>query len=151
MTSAVNSVVNASSVTHLFKNIVKPVIGAGLAAALALLAACESTPLTPPVTETRQAPGALAAGAGPLWTRQLIAGRFNCELNNQVDIKMGDGQRHIDLTWKGKVYVMLPVATSTGALRFEDRDSGMVWIQIPAKSMLLNSKRGEQVANECKV
>jgi hypothetical protein len=131
----------------------KPVIGAGLLTTLALLAGCASTPLTlkTPVTETRQAPGALAAGSSPLWVRQLIAGRFNCELNNKVDIKMGDGQRHIDLTWKGRVYVMLPVATSTGALRFEDRDSGMIWIQIPAKSMLLNSKRGEQVANECKV
>jgi hypothetical protein len=132
-------------------NFAKPAIGAVLLATLALLAGCESTPLNPPVSETRPAPGALAAGSSPLWTRQLVTGRFNCEMNNQVDIKMGDGQRAIDLTWKGHVYVMLPVATSTGALRFEDRDSGMIWIQIPAKSMLLNSKRGEQVANECKV
>ena len=64
---------------------------------------------------------------------------------------MGDDQRHIDLTWKGRVYAMLPVTTSTGALRFEDSSSGMVWIQIPTKSMLLNSKLGQQVANECKV
>ena len=103
------------------------------------------------MSESRQVPGASAVGSVALWSQQLVTGRFNCELNNRVDIKIGNDQRHVDLTWKGHVYEMLPVATSTGALRFEDRRSGMVWIQIPSKSMLLNSKIGQQLANECKV
>jgi hypothetical protein len=123
-----------------------------LSCVLSLLTACESVPLTSavPVTESQQAPGARAVGSGPLWARQLVTGRLNCELNNKVDIRIGDGQRNIDLNWKGSTYTMLPVTTTTGALRFEDSSSGLVWIQIPAKSMLLNAKLGQQMANGCK-
>lgn len=130
-----------SILKHILKNFGLPVIGAGL---VALLASCASSPL--PVAESGQAPG-----AGPGWAQQLISGNFRCELDNRVDVRMGDGQRHINLGWKGGTYVMLPVSTSTGALRFEDRSSGLVWIQIPSKSFLLNSKSGQQLANECKV
>jgi hypothetical protein len=115
----------------------------------AMLAACASSPL--PVTETKPAPGTPAVGSGPLWTRQLISGNFRCEFGSAVGIKMGDGLQNVNLTWKGKTYVMLPVKTATGALRFEDRSSGMVWIQIPAKSMLLDSKIGQPLANDCKL
>ncbi|HWZ47763.1 MAG TPA: hypothetical protein VNX00_06040 [Herbaspirillum sp.] len=135
---------------NFLENFGKPFIGAGL---LALLAACGSAPSSTPVTESRPTTGTptQAVESGAPWGAKLITGRFNCEMNNRVDVKMGDDQRHIDLTWKGRLYVMLPVTTSTGALRFEDSSSGMVWIQIPTKSMLLNSKLGQQVANECKV
>jgi hypothetical protein len=132
---------------HMYKNFAYPVIGAGLAL---LLAACGSSPLQVPV-ESRQAPGAAAVGSGPLWTRQLIAGNFQCELGNRVEVRLDDGQRSIRLGWKGRTYAMQPVGTSTGALRFEDRSSGLVWIQIPSKSFLLNSRIGQQLANECKV
>ena len=81
----------------------------------------------------------------------LIAGKFHCELGNHVDIR-ADPQRSdtIKLDWKGHSYPLVAVATSTGALRYEDAASGHVWIQIPAKSMLLNAKAGHQLANECK-
>jgi hypothetical protein len=130
----------------------RPSFSASLAVSvLSLLAACESVPLTPmPVAETHQAPGALAVGSGPLWVRQLVTGRLSCALDDKIDIRIGDGQRNIDLKWRGNNYTMLPVTTSTGALRFEDRGSGLVWIQIPAKSMLLNAKLGQQLANDCK-
>jgi hypothetical protein len=45
---------------------------------------------------------------------------------------------------------MTRVSTSTGADRFENRMHGLVWIGIPAKGMLLDSKKGLQLANECK-
>ncbi len=76
---------------------------------------------------------------------------MQCELGRQVSVA---GDIHldsaIDLNWKGKQYRMQRVNTSTGALRFEDQISGLVWISIPSKAMLLDSKRGEPVANECK-
>lgn len=81
----------------------------------------------------------------------LIAGKFQCELGNRVDISAD--QQHlnaINLAWKGRSYPLQAVATTTGALRYEDAASGHVWIQIPAKSMLLNAKAGQQLANECK-
>jgi hypothetical protein len=150
MTSAVKRIrpVFENFLANFLTKFGKPFIGAG---SLALLAACGSAPLSTPVTESGQTAGASAVGSGAFWASQLVTGRFNCDMNNRVEVKMVDDQRHIDLTWKGHVYVMSPVATSTGALRFEDSRSGMVWIQIPTKSMLLNSKIGQQVANECKV
>ena len=81
----------------------------------------------------------------------MVAGQFHCELGNRVDVS-ADPQRPnaINLAWKGRSYPLVAVATSTGALRYEDAASGNVWIQIPAKSMLLNAKAVQQLANECK-
>lgn len=81
----------------------------------------------------------------------LVTGNFQCELGNRVEVST-DPQRPnaINLSWKGQSYPLQAVATSTGALRYEDPASGHVWIQIPAKSILLNAKAGQQLANECK-
>jgi len=35
-------------------------------------------------------------------------------------------------------------------VRLENKGEGLVWIQIPSKSMLLNSKVGQQLANDCR-
>ncbi len=74
-----------------------------------------------------------------------------CEMGKRVAVQ-GNPQTDnaIDLRWQGQLYRLLRVGTSTGANRFEDRGSGLVWISIPSKAMLLNSKLGEPVANECK-
>ncbi len=74
-----------------------------------------------------------------------------CEMGKRVTVQ-GNQQTDdaIGLRWQGRLYRLLRVATSTGAHRFEDRDSGLVWISIPSKAMLLDSKRGEPVVNECK-
>ncbi|MEO0316751.1 MAG: hypothetical protein RL404_428 [Pseudomonadota bacterium] len=74
-----------------------------------------------------------------------------CELGKRVFVQ-GNPQTDnmIDLQWQGQIYRLLRVRTSTGANRFEDHGSGLVWISIPSKAMLLNSKLGEPVANECK-
>ncbi|HVQ04137.1 MAG TPA: hypothetical protein VMT14_11505, partial [Burkholderiaceae bacterium] len=39
--------------------------------------------------------------------------------------------------------------TSTGALRLEDKKAGIVWLQIPSKSMLMNSKVGQRMVDNC--
>lgn len=76
---------------------------------------------------------------------------FHCELGNKLTIyhTAGDDQ-HIALRWKQRLLQMIRVDTSTGANRFENRKVGLVWIGIPAKGMLLDSKKGQQLANECK-
>lgn len=116
----------------------------------ALLAACGSTV---PLTETKPEPVApnllnLAPTAAP--GASLLSGNFYCEMGNRVDL-VSDSGGDVKLTWKGRSYPMLAVTTTTGAVRLEDKASGLVWIQIPAKSMLLNSKLGQQLANECKL
>jgi hypothetical protein len=76
---------------------------------------------------------------------------FNCELGNKITVYENDSDNnHIKLRWNKQVYELKRVATSTGAKRFEDSDTGLVWIHIPAKGMLLDSKRGQQLTNECR-
>lgn len=77
--------------------------------------------------------------------------QMQCELGQQVTVGGDvDLDRSIELHWKGKQYRMKRVRTSTGAQRFENRDSGLVWISIPDKGMLLDSVNGEPLVNECR-
>lgn len=75
-----------------------------------------------------------------------------CEMGKSLSV-MGDVSRDnvIELGWKGQVVRMQRVSTSTGAQRFEDPASGLIWIGIPEKAMLLDGIKGEPLANGCKV
>ncbi|PUA20849.1 hypothetical protein C7W93_11160 [Glaciimonas sp. PCH181] len=120
---------------------------AAILALTTLLASCgSSVPLTETRTPAEQLPIVGARLAAPV----LTAGAFNCDMGNRVDIE-ADANNDVRLTWKGTKYAMTPVSTTTGAVRFENQSSGLVWIQIPAKSMLLNTRQGAQLANECRV
>ena len=80
-----------------------------------------------------------------------VATDVNCELGNKLTLyRDGNDTDHMSLRWNRRVHQMTRVSTSTGANRFENVKSGLVWIGIPAKGMLLDSKRGQQLANECK-
>ena len=46
-------------------------------------------------------------------------------------------------------YYMHPVESRTGAIRMEDNRQGAMWLQLGNKSMLLNQKLGQRVADEC--
>lgn len=126
------------------------------AGAAALLASCASQQAEPvPVTDTKPVLPQIfksPAASQPTWATQLVTGNFSCELGNKVELRM-DGRvtDGVTLEWKGRSYTMNPVSTSTGAVRLENKGEGLVWIQIPSKSMLLNSKIGQQLANDCKV
>jgi hypothetical protein len=76
---------------------------------------------------------------------------FSCELGNRITVyeRVSDND-NIKLRWNKRVHDLKRVATTTGAHRFEDKDAGLVWIHIPAKAMLLDSKKGQQLANECR-
>ena len=76
---------------------------------------------------------------------------YDCELGNKLTLYSppADAQ-HVALRWKKKLLRLRRVETTTGANRFENKKIGWVWIDIPAKGMLLDSKKGRQLANECK-
>ncbi|MDY7578135.1 hypothetical protein RGU70_07355 [Herbaspirillum sp. RTI4] len=112
-----------------------------------LLAACGGGGMA--VTQTVSAVSALTSSA-PDWNKNLVTGNFSCELDDSVQVKLnGANADSITVDWKGSAYTLQPVSTSTGALRFESSSAGLVWIQIPSKSFLLNSKLGKQLANNC--
>ena len=57
----------------------------------------------------------------------------------------------IELVWRGRSYRMQRVGTTTGAQRFEDPVSRLIWISIPSKSMLLDGGKGEPIVSDCKM
>ena len=76
---------------------------------------------------------------------------FDCELGNKITIYHNAGDdNYIALRWKKRLHRLKRVGTSTGAHRFENKLYGLIWIGIPAKGMLLDSKQNRQLANECR-
>jgi hypothetical protein len=57
---------------------------------------------------------------------------------------------YFDVQLKNLKYRMFPVETSTGAIRLEDKLAGAVWLQLGNKSMLMNQKLGQRLADDCK-
>ena len=83
---------------------------------------------------------------------KLSTGVFHCDLNRRVEIRqVAEDRRSAIVYWERRNYTMQLVATQTGALRLEDKTSGLTWITIPGKSMLLDTKQGRQLANDCRV
>ncbi|WP_394780471.1 hypothetical protein [Undibacterium sp.] len=82
---------------------------------------------------------------------QSVTFEYKCELGNSITLYTNvDDEKHVAMRWKKRLYRLTHVDTTTGAKRFENKKAGLVWIGIPAKSMLLDSIRGQQLANECK-
>ena len=110
---------------------------AGTAAAATAAAAPEFDPLSPDVVE-------------PDITDTLVT-EYACELGNKITIYTNEKDNgHIALRWKKRLHRLTRVGTTTGALRFENPHWGLIWIGIPAKGILLDSKLNRQLANECK-
>lgn len=79
-----------------------------------------------------------------------VTTEFNCELGNKVTVYQNENDNaHIALRWKKRLHRLTRVGTTTGAQRFENALFGLVWIGIPSKAMLLDSKQNRQLANEC--
>jgi hypothetical protein len=53
------------------------------------------------------------------------------------------------LTWQGAQHRLERVYSNSGAERFEELATGLVWILIPGKAMLLSTNQGRALANEC--
>ena len=81
---------------------------------------------------------------------RVYVGKLPCELGTDVtltaDVK---NPGYFDVQGKNFKYRMFPVPTTTGAIRFEDRKAGAVWLQLANKSMLMNQKLGTRMADEC--
>ena len=81
----------------------------------------------------------------------LKTGVYHCDLNRRVELRqVAEDKKSAILYWEKRNYTLHLVSTQTGALRLEDRTSGLTWITIPGKSMLLDTKQGRQLANDCR-
>ena len=81
---------------------------------------------------------------------RVHVGTLPCELGASVSLNPDSkAPGYFDVQGKNFKYRMFPVATTTGAIRLEDRKAGAVWLQLANKSMLMNQKLGVRLADEC--
>ena len=81
---------------------------------------------------------------------RVLTGTADCEFNQKVMVEPMDGRAgHFHVRYNKTRYTMVPQETSTGAVRLEDKRAGVVWLQIPAKSMLMNAKIGQRMVDSC--
>ena len=80
----------------------------------------------------------------------VYTGNIACENGNQVNVQQDAKLPGYFNVSSGKQrFRMVPAVTTTGAVRLEDKKSGGVWLQISNKSMLLNERAGQRIADEC--
>jgi hypothetical protein len=95
-------------------------------------------------SDTLLSPGQLEAAA------RVFTGDVDCEHKQKIKLEPIPGTPgHFKLTHKKATYTLVPHETTTGAVRLEDRKNGIVWLQIPAKSMLMNAKIGQRMVDSC--
>lgn len=107
--------------------------------------ATRKTPPPPPEPVLSQADEAQLAAA-----ERAHLGDYMCEFNERVHIERhGKEAGYIDVAWNKYRVTMKPVLSSTGALRLEDVRGRLLMIQIANKSMLLDTKIGQRVLDDC--
>lgn len=81
---------------------------------------------------------------------RVYLGQVPCELGVFVTLTADPKvPGYFDVQSKNVKYRMFPVETSTGVIRLEDHQAGGVWLQLPNKSMLMNQKLGQRLADAC--
>jgi membrane-bound inhibitor of C-type lysozyme len=118
-------------------------------------AEAKKKPAAKPKAKARAAAPAVPKEPDPEADEPAVTGTnvvdYDCELGNKITIYENAGdESHIALRWKKRLHRLSRVATTTGAQRFENKLYGLIWIGIPAKGMLLDSKMNRQLANECR-
>ena len=81
---------------------------------------------------------------------QVYKGKLPCELGAFVVVTAdAKAPGYFEVQFKKQKYRMLPVVTTTGAVRLEDAKAGAVWLQLSNKSMLMDQKQGRRLTDEC--
>lgn len=81
---------------------------------------------------------------------RVYVGLMPCELGNAVTLTPDSkAPGYFDLHLNKSKFRLIPVLTTTGAIRLEDGRNGAVWLQLANKSMLMNHKLGQRMADEC--
>lgn len=81
---------------------------------------------------------------------RVYTGRLPCELGASVMLTPdAKAPGYFTVQVKNLKFRMFPVETTTGAIRLEDKKAGAVWLQLANKSMLMNQKAGQRLADAC--
>ncbi len=128
-----------------------------LAACLALgglataAVAATDPPAKPAAVKKAAAAPAQTLSAGQISAAdRVLTGSVKCEFDQSINVSPVSGKKgFFNVAYKGKTYTMVPEATTTGAVRLEDKKAGMMWLQIANKSMLMNTKAGQRMVDNC--
>jgi hypothetical protein len=82
--------------------------------------------------------------------KDVVTGRFPCELAAHVVVTANPhSEGRFILELGREKHFLEPVLTSTGAVRLEGVKTGVTWLQLANKSMLLNQQLGKRLADAC--
>ena len=114
-----------------------------LVSACAIIAACSTT-----------GPTSTTANKGKANPPQqldfkLASGTYSCEQGQRIDIQRSPNQ--IKINWQGSRHTLQRYDSSSGLPKFEDRQNGLMWIDLPWKGVLMDTNSGRLLVNECKV
>ena len=82
----------------------------------------------------------------------LPSGVYRCEEGTKqlgVERVRQDSDKVV-VRWEGKRYTLARDVSFSGLPRYEDRQNGLLWVDLPWKSVLMDSENGRPLANECK-
>lgn len=80
-----------------------------------------------------------------------LFGSFDCgDKDELVVTRSADHDGYVMVQHGKQKFMMRPVRSETGAVRLEDVRGEMLMVQIPSKSMLMDSKLGKRVADACR-
>lgn len=81
---------------------------------------------------------------------QTYMGAYDCEFKQALSVTKHQVDGYVVVTFSSKAYTMKPVRSSTGAVRLEEVAGGpMLVVQIPSKSMLMDTVRGRRIVDSC--
>ncbi len=145
---------------RLFPRFALPSLVIAIASALSMAAVAQTTPAPKPAAKAP--PKAMKAMKAAEYTipdaspdqvkaaEMVYYGKYECEFNLTVDIAQSPkysayvAVKHLKGEW-----LMKPVLSSTGAIRLEDVKDEALMVQIASKSMLLNTKTGRRIVDDC--
>lgn len=98
----------------------------------------------------RKAPESTLSNAQLAMATQVQTGRADCEFNEYVLVHPHVSQAGtFSVKFRTTTYTMVPEETSTGAVRLYDKKAGVIWLQIPVKSMLMDNRAGRRLIDAC--
>jgi hypothetical protein len=81
---------------------------------------------------------------------RVHTGEIPCDMGQTIRVRgHATAVGYIDVAFARQIYVMRPVQSQTGAIRLEDIRGDTLMLQLGNKSMLMNVKVGQRLADGC--
>jgi len=101
-------------------------------------------------THSAQPTLAIASPEQQLAASLVLFGPYSCEFKQTVRVIRHRVEGYAVVAVRRNLYTMKPVRSNTGAVRLEEVGNGsMLMLQIPTKSMLLDTRRGRRILDAC--